>query len=515
MREHDRTIINVICSVTTLLLNLVIGFFLSPYIVENIGVEANGYVVLANNCVIYAQLIVYALNSMAARYITICYVQKDYTKAKTYYNSVFWGNLIIVAVLLLPAVIIISCLEYFFVVPEDILLDVKVLFSAVFLNFFLGTGLPNWDCGIYATNRLDRMYVAQMIATLARCVFLCAFFAIFEPGVWIVGVASVGACLIHLGMNAYNAHTLTPELKITLKRGQIICSWDAMKELVGAGIWHSVSNVGILLLSGLDLLICNIMIGPTAMGIVSVAKVLPDCLSQLSVAVRDAFAPELTINYAKGDRDAVLKDIKRAMKITSLIITIPLAGIVAFGDCFFSLWMPSQDARLLHTLVIIGVLGYAFTSGIQILYNVFATVNKVKENSIAVLLSGVISLVLTMGLVFFTEYDIYAVVGVNVLVNLVRNMIFTIPATAKYLGFKAISFYQQVGSSIFTVLVLVALGKIITFALQIKTWGHFILSSIFLSIFGIILHWFIILKKEERKYYISIIKSRIKTMRRM
>ena len=203
------------------------------------------------------------------------------------------------------------------------------------------------------------------------------------------------------------------------------------------------------------------------------------------------------------------------MKITSLIITIPLAGIVAFGDCFFSLWMPSQDARLLHTLVIIGVLGYAFTSGIQILYNVFTTVNKVKENSIAVLLSGVISLVLTMGLVFFTEYDIYAVVGVNVLVNLVRNMIFTIPATAKYLGFKAISFYQQVGSSIFTVAVLVASGKIITFGLQIKTWGHFVLSSILLSIFGIILHWFIILKKDERKYFISIIKSRIKTIRRM
>ena len=160
-------------------------------------------------------------------------------------------------------------------------------------------------------------------------------------------------------------------------------------------------------------------------------------------------------------------------------------------------------------------MGYAFTSGIQILYNVFTTVNKVKENSIAVLLSGVISLVLTMGLVFFTEYDIYAVVGVNVLVNLVRNMIFTIPATAKYLGFKAISFYQQVGSSIFTVAVLVASGKIITFGLQIKTWGHFVLSSILLSIFGIILHWFIILKKDERKYFISIIKSRIKTIRRM
>ncbi len=63
--------------------------------------EANGFVTLANNFVTYANLIVTALNSMAARFITVEYVKKNYKKANLYYNSVFWGNLIVVAVFII------------------------------------------------------------------------------------------------------------------------------------------------------------------------------------------------------------------------------------------------------------------------------------------------------------------------------------------------------------------------------------------------------------------------------
>ena len=76
MGKKQRTVINVVCSILVLCTNVVISFFLSPYIVKNIGVEANGFVTLANNFVTYANLIVTALNSMAARFITVEYVRK-------------------------------------------------------------------------------------------------------------------------------------------------------------------------------------------------------------------------------------------------------------------------------------------------------------------------------------------------------------------------------------------------------------------------------------------------------
>ena len=400
MGKNRKTMINLFCSLAVLVTNVLVSFFLSPYIVKNIGVEANGFVTLANNFVTYAQLIVTALNGMSARFITIEYVQKNYKKANLYYNSIFWGNLLIVAVLILPASFFIAKMEMIIDVPQDILLDVKMLFSFVFFNFFLSTGVPNWNCATYVTNRLDRQYIPQMVTSVFRCVFLFIVLSIFVPHVWYVGFAASLVSIMTLAVAWYNAHKLTPELRIRLKKGERLWSGSAVKELVSSGIWSSISNVGNMLLSGLDLIICNVMLGATEMGIVSLTKIIPNYMQQLSSSIRSAFAPELTINYAKKNLDAIYTDINRAMKLTSIVMTIPMACVVVLGDCFFALWVPSQDAQLLQILSILSILGYMFTSGTQILYNVFDTVNKVKQNSIAMITSGIISALITFIMVF-------------------------------------------------------------------------------------------------------------------
>ena len=401
MSSNKKTIINLICSLMVLATNIIINFWLSPFIVKNIGVEANGFVTLANNFVTYAQLIVTALNSMAARFIAISYVKKDYKKANLYYNSVFWGNLIIVAVLIIPAIYFIARLENIINVPQNIITDVKLLFSFVFFNFFITTGLPNWDCGTYVTNRLDRSYIPQMIASIVRCAFLILIFMVFSPKVYYVGIAATILTVINLTANCYNTHKLTPELKLKRK---IKCSKKAIVELVGSGIWNAISNVGNMLLSGLDLVICNLFLGATNMGILSLSKIIPNYMQQLSSSIRNAFAPELTINYASDNKEAVLNDIGRAMKITSIILTIPIAIVVVLGEEFFKLWVPSQDAKLLQILSILSILGYMFTSGTQMLFNVFTTVNKVKPNAIAMIVSGVCSTCITIFFIKFTNF---------------------------------------------------------------------------------------------------------------
>lgn len=507
------TMINVICSVMVLATNVVISFFLSPYIVKHIGVEANGFVTLANNFVSYAALIVMSLNSMAARYITMSYVNKNYEKANLYYNSVFWGNLIIVAILIIPATYFIVRMETMVDVPQDILWDVKLLFSFVFLNFFLTTGFPNWDCGVYVTNRLDRQYIPQMGTAILRCIIIFTTLTIWTPHVWYVGVAASIMTVINLAVNGYNTHILTPELKVSLPPKKIICTKKAVFELVGNGVWNSISSVGNMLLSGLDLIICNVALGATAMGIVSLSKILPNYMQQLSSSLRGAFAPELTINFAKGNKEALLKDLSRAMKLTAIVMTIPIAIIVVLGDRFFELWVPYQDAFLLQKLSILAILGYMFTSGTQILYNVFTTVNRVRENAIAMLLSGVASTTLTLILVKFTNYGIFAVAGVSTFVNLARNMSFTVPATAKYLGFKWYQFFPQVGTTVLSSVVIVGMGFVVKHFLAGGTWFNFIIASFVIGALGLVFNIYIVLNKDERHFFYEKVLSKFKRVK--
>ena len=502
------TYINIITSVGVMVVNLFISFWLSPYIIRTIGVEANGFVSLANNFVTYANLIVTALNAMAARFITIAYVQKDYKKANLYYNSVFWGNLVIVAVLLIPAIYMVFKLETFIDVPVDILLDVKLLFSLVFLSFFVRTGAPNYDCGTYITNRMDLSYIPSMFTALLRCVLLVGMFTIWVPRVWYVTLVSAVLGFISLGVAGYYTHKLTPELKISLRNP--ICSWKANQELLSSGIWSSIAGGGAMLLSGLDLLLCNLYVGATAMGVLALSKTLPGILGQFSDAITGAFSPEMTINYAKDNKDILLKDINRAMKISAVTVTIPAAGIVVMSDVFYSLWVPSQDANLLQVLTALAILSYMINSGIIILHRVFAVVNRTRLSAAAMIITGGCSLLFTWLMIRFTDWDIYAVAGISSVMTIIKNVFFVTPVTAVLLGYSWKQFFPCLGTTTICSAIVIAVGVIAKQLLSPSTWLGFFATCGVVGVIGLCVNVFLVLNKGERDFLFSKVKSKLR-----
>lgn len=505
--ENQKTAINLICSVGVLIANLLVSFFLSPYIIRTIGVEANGFVNLASNFTTYASLVVTALNAMAARFITFAYVENDYKKANLYYNSVFWGNLIIVAICLIASILFIPNLQLFIDVPEELLGDVQILFALVFLAFFLQTGAPNWDCGTYITNRLDRTYIPKMASSAFRCIFLVFVFSNWEPRVWFVSLCSLLVTAALLAVECFNTHTLTPELKVAFRKP--IYSWEVIKELVGSGIWNSISCAGNMLLHSCDLLICNVTLGATAMGVLSLSKTIPNIFIQLAESLRGAFGPELTVQFAKGDKQGMLRVMRRAMKLTAVILTIPTAGIIVMSDCFYNLWVPTQDASVLRILTILALMNYVLVSGIVILYSIFTIANKVKYNSIAMIICGIVSMAITLTLIHFTDWDMYAVAGVSCIIGIIRDLAFTIPVTTKFMGLKWYTFYPQVGTSVICSAVITAIGCVVRMIMPCDSWISFFLTCGVIGILGLGANMVIVLNKEERNYLIGMVKRKV------
>ena len=495
-----KTALNLLSSIIVTFTNIAIGFWLSPFIISHIGIEANGYIALAQNFITYASLIVTALNSMAARFITIEYVKKDIRKANIYYNSVFWGNLIIVAVIIPIAIMFIAYMEFIINVPKNILFDVKILFAFVFLDFFSQTGAPNWDCGTFITNRLTRKYFPGAILYIFRACFLVALFSIFVPKVWYVGLASLIVTVFGLCIGMLNTHHLTPELRISFGKNKVICSWHAIKELVGSGIWNSISNLGNMLLTGLDLLLCNLFIGPYEMGVLALGRVLPSYMQNFAATIFNAFAPELVINYAEGDKEKLTHDLLRAMKVLSFLLSIPLCGMIVLSRDFYSLWVPSEDATLLSNITILICSEFAFTSGTLILNSVFQTVNKVKANAMLVVASGAASTLTVFILLNTTELGIYAVAGVSVIFNLMRMNFYTIPYSSKYLNLNSKLFFRHEFICVLdTVLICVFCIGALSLIPYNNSWSWFIVKAIVVIAICIICNSFLLIRKEERQ----------------
>ena len=495
--KNKRTIINLFCSLSVLAIGIGISFVLSPFIVKSIGVEANGFVTLANNFVGYANIIVIALNGMAARYISISYHQKDYNKANVYYNSVFWGNIILLLIITLPVGLFLFFLDSFIDIPKELVFDVKLLFSLIFGGFYLQTGFPNYDCGTYVTNRLDRTYVPRMIVALIRCLFLFLSFSLFTPHVWYVGAASALVATLLLIVEGHNTHKLTPELKISFRERKKLVSSNALKELVGTGIWNAISNVGKMLYSSFDLIICNLFLGAKKMGILSLSKILLTLVDELANSISRVFLPQMTIYYAENNNLAFNKSIIKSMKIMSVLLTIPLAIIIVYGEDFYTLWIPSQDAKLLNAISILAISSYFLCSGSNILMNAFTVINKVKANSIAIIVSGALSIITTIMLLSYTSIGIYAVAGISSIFIVLKDIIFTVPYLAHFIEIKKKQIYLQMILTALSSTVLVGIGMLLKHILRVNNWGSFIISILIYSIIALIINMVIQMNRND------------------
>lgn len=72
-------------------------------------------------------------------------------------------------------------------------------------------------------------------------------------------------------------HNMTPELKVERK----LFSMDAVKKLVGNGIWNSINSLGVTLNSGLDLLVTNLLLTNLQMGQIAITKTIASIFSSL------------------------------------------------------------------------------------------------------------------------------------------------------------------------------------------------------------------------------------------
>lgn len=507
LSENKKLIVNLLSGIMVFVINLIISFFLSPYIVKNLGVEANGFISLANTFITYATLVTVALNSMAGRFITIAIHKNNYEEANKYYNAVFGGNLITAVFLIVPAIICVIRLESIINIPDNLIFDVKILLSILFINFFIGLVLPNWAIATFATNRLYLQSIRTIQSNILKSASILLLFMIFSPRVYYVAIASLLCTLYITVYNWYYHKKLLSQL--TIKRKYF--DWKYVKELIFSGMWNTINQTGQMLLSGLDLLITNLFIGSVSMGALSLAKTVPSIITGLSGTLTGVFMPSLTIDFAKNDKEALKRNLKQGMKLTGVLLTIPLAILIVYGREFYHLWVPSQDARILQILSVLTCFGLIFTSGIQCLFNVFTVVNKLKINSILLLLSGLISTIIVFILLNTTNLGVFAVAGVSSFVNLARNIIYIVPFAAKYLGFKWNTFFPEVLSSVVSVIVLTIVAYIIKQFIVADSWILLILVCAITAIIGLVINMFIVLNNDERKYLLGMIKRKIRT----
>jgi len=495
MKKDQKLSINIISSMVAYFVTLLIQFFLSPYIVENIGLEANGFVSLANDFVNYASLVTIAINSLAGRFITIKIYEKDINSANIYFSSVFFVNIILSIIMSIVMVAIIYFLEYLINVPEGIILDVKILFGFVFANFIINTIGTTYSVSTFVTNRLYLTSLRQMEANIIRAFIVLGLFSFFEPKIYYIGIASVMMGVYIVSFSIYYTKKLLPQFCIKLELLDIKAIWS----IFSSGIWNLITRLGQLLLDGLDLLITNIFINATSMGVLAIAKMLSMAITGIVGNAANVFSPDFTILYAEKKETELVRAVFKSMKIMGILSNIPIVVLIVCGERFFALWQPTQNSLTLHRLAVLSCGCLIFSGSVNCLYNIFTVVNKLKFNSLTIVLSGIINTVLVCVFLPRTDGNIYVVAGISTLISIVRNLLFTVPYGAICLGKKWHTFYPVVAKSVVYVLICSLIGASIERVWGMNGWLDLITLTFVVCFVSGVISLFTILNYNDRE----------------
>ncbi|MDR0507772.1 MAG: hypothetical protein LBH32_13295 [Dysgonamonadaceae bacterium] len=497
MEDKKRLGINLIAQLFAFAVGFVINFFLAPFVINRLGTEAYGFIGLANNFVSYTTLITIALNSMAARFITVSFHKGDIELANKYFVSVYYSNLFLALIIALFAVFTVVFLNYIIHIPQHLVWDVKLLFGLTFLNSIIALTSNIYLVATFIKNRLDLTSIRNIISNLLKVLCVITPFLLFAPHLWYYGISALAATVFVAITNRILTKKLLPDLKIN----KSLYNFKLVKELIFSGAWNLLSKLGEILSTGLDLLLANLFISSMAMGQFSISKTVPLFIISFCGSVASVFAPKLTELYAKGKSEVLRDELLNNIKIMSVFSVLPLLTFLILGEDFFRLWVPEQDCHVLYVISSITVCGLLISMPQESLWNIFTITNKVKNVSIVLIgFHILIFSAIIFGVSYFNdEYSqLISFVVARFIGGTIMSLTFLPVYGAKCLNFKWNTFYPMIFKNLFLSVSVTVCFIILKKYFIIHNWISFIVSATVICFVTAVLMGFFILNKNQK-----------------
>lgn len=503
--------INMIAAIVSFGINTGINFFLTPYIVKELGTEAYGFIGLANNFVQYATIVTSALNSMSGRFISIEYHKGNIDKASRYFSSVLVADIIIAGVMLLSASILTLSLDLLLNIPENLITSVKITFGITFLTFVISVITAIFTTAAFVRNKLYLNSLRDIISNTLKLILVVALFSFLPAKLYFLAMATLGSGIFLLLANIKVKKKILPDVKMKFS----LFSFKLVKVIIASGIWCSIGYLSNALTSGLNLLICNLTLGATLMGLLSISISVPHCIDNLVTTIANIFTPRFTILYAKDDKGQLVEETKFSTKITSFLMTVPLAGFIGYGYKFYALWQPTktpEEITVIQVLSILACLSYLFTCHSRTLMNLFTVCNKLKASVLVSLGIGVVSVIIVLLLVRYTSLSVYAIAGVSSILVSLKAIIFVPLYAAHILKIKLTTFYSSVARGWLCFFVVITIFSAINAFVSVSGWFEFIILCLISGVIGYIVSFPLVFSIKDAKKLKQIIIKKFKKL---
>lgn len=476
-----------------------------PFVSEQIGIEAYGYIALCNNIITYIDLVAATINVYAVRFISIEYHKGNIEKAKMYYNSVFIADAFIAFFVSVPAIFAVAQIDSILDIPVGLVKDVRLLFVLTLANYFITLMGTVFTSAAFIKDILYKDSRIKAEGQIIKGVLLIILFSLLVPHVWYVAFATVFSSIFTIACNIKLSHKYITDFRLNIRE----FSFRAIKEIVTNGIWNTLASLGTILNSGIDLLVTNFYLGAIEMGQLSVPKTMSNFISTLLTAVTNSFRPQLLKFFSLGKIDELNKGFQTSMKFCGMITCTIFSVFTALGFQFLKKWLPMQDTLLLYNLSILTFFADVFTGFVKPLHYGCVLTGRLKIPCVSNLIVGLFSVVLKIFLLNITDGGLYIVAITTVIGNVIYNFVIMPIYVTYIIKMPRIDTYITILRYIMSTFIITGIVYLIFRNMVINNWSTLFLMLIIATIISGIMYILLMLNKHEIRSMVAIIKNRI------
>ncbi|MCK4442662.1 MAG: oligosaccharide flippase family protein, partial [Sulfurovaceae bacterium] len=375
---------NLIMNLLSFLTSTLIGLWIIPYLVKNIGLSAYGLVPLAMFFSTYISTIIQSLNSAINRFLLIAIQQDDTLEANRVFNTSLIIILSFISLQSIIMTIVIINLSYLISIPIGLENDAFWLFLLTFIGFSISLLRGVFSTTLFAYNRLDILRFIDMLHIIGRTLIIIFLFSVDTPQLIYVGIANILASIMTFLLTLYYSRKTYSSLHVNFA----LFDKKYVKELSQMGMWVLINQIGSLLFLKMDLFIANRFLGASMAGEYAIVLQWNTLIRVFAGLLSGIITPITMTLYAKDKREDLIKMLKIAFKLMAIGMSVLIGEITALSGDILSLWM-GEEFRYLEYLILFSLLPSIINLSVNPLFAIQTAYNKVKTPAIVTLALGV------------------------------------------------------------------------------------------------------------------------------
>ncbi|MCQ2070367.1 MAG: lipopolysaccharide biosynthesis protein [archaeon] len=401
---NSKVSINMLTNIVRTLLMALFGFLMVPYYIDSLGLAAYAIIPLATSIVAYILAVTDSLGDAFARFIAVSIQHGEFDEANRNYSTASIGLLRII-LMATPICILVSILSpYIFQVGDTAFFEVQTFFVMVLLSSLAMSYSAGMDSVFVGYNRLYATYISKTVYIVLQVGIVLAWFFLFGPSLWSIGMSYVVATTVMLVMMFLWKRRICPDIRLSRRS----YSPEHMKDMGALGLWTTVSELGILMFIQASLVLSNIYLGAESQGEFSIVANMISMINTATTSITVVFVPLAYRKYAEEDYEGLVKVVNLFTKFVGLVMVFPIAFILVFMEQIIGLWLGDGYEAIYDLLMVMLPVQVAVTT-VRVLMNVPLVYLKMETVAKITLVIGLFNVAITFLSLNFTDLGLIGI----------------------------------------------------------------------------------------------------------